>query len=143
MKMCLPRSSGSPIWILSGIKIVVQGGTFQNDAVLRALEQYLGREVVRAPYPGDDGGHRRRHPGKGEPREAAALGRSAKRTFIGLDAMEDFSYTQEEDSPCPFCGNHCKRTILRFSNGKLWVTNNRCERGEVVGDPKEASSSPR
>ena len=35
-----------------GDKIVVQGGTFRNDAVLRALEQYLGREVVRAPYPG-------------------------------------------------------------------------------------------
>ena len=35
-----------------GDKIVVQGGTFRNDAVLRALEQYLGREVTRAPYPG-------------------------------------------------------------------------------------------
>ena len=35
-----------------GDKVVVQGGTFQNDAVLRAMEQYLGREVVRAPYPG-------------------------------------------------------------------------------------------
>ena len=34
-----------------GNKIVVQGGTFQNDAVLRAMEQYLGRNVVRAPYP--------------------------------------------------------------------------------------------
>ena len=35
-----------------GDKIVVQGGTFQNDAVLRAMEQYLGKNVVRAPYPG-------------------------------------------------------------------------------------------
>ena len=35
-----------------GDKIVVQGGTFRNDAVLRALEQYTGREVIRAPYPG-------------------------------------------------------------------------------------------
>ena len=35
-----------------GDVIVVQGGTFQNDAVLRALEQYTGRQVIRAPYPG-------------------------------------------------------------------------------------------
>ena len=38
-----------------GDKVVVQGGTFKNDAVLRALEQYLGREVTRAPYPGEMG----------------------------------------------------------------------------------------
>ena len=59
-----------------------------------------------------------------------------ERTFIGLDAMEDFSYRQEANAPCPFCMNHCKRTIVTFSNGKTWVTNNRCERGEVLGDPK-------
>lgn len=35
-----------------GDKIVVQGGTFRNDAVLRAMEQYIGKEVIRAPYPG-------------------------------------------------------------------------------------------
>ena len=35
-----------------GTKIVVQGGTFENDAVLRAMEEYVGREVIRAPYPG-------------------------------------------------------------------------------------------
>ena len=35
-----------------GKKIVVQGGTFENDAVLRAMEEYVGRDVVRAPYPG-------------------------------------------------------------------------------------------
>ena len=35
-----------------GEHIVVQGGTFENDAVVKAMEEYLGREVVRAPYPG-------------------------------------------------------------------------------------------
>ena len=114
-----------------GDKIVVQGGTFQNDAVLRAMEQYLGKHVVRAPYPGIMGAigaaliTKERFTQKGH------------KTFIGLDAMDDFSYTQESNSPCPFCANHCKRTIIRFSNGNSWITNNRCERGEVLGDPKD------
>ena len=117
-----------------GNKIVVQGGTFRNDAVLRALEQYTGREVIRAPYPGIMGAigaalitkerFEQNHPAK---------------TFIGIDSVADFSYTQEANAPCPFCANHCKRTIVRFSNGNSWVTNNRCERGEILGDPKDAS----
>ena len=122
-----------------GDKIVVQGGTFRNDAVLRALEQYLGREVVRAPYPGVMGAIGAAILAKENREKQLALGTEPKHTFIGLDAMQDFSYSQAEDSPCPFCGNHCKRTILHFSNGSFWVTNNRCERGEVIGDPKEAS----
>ena len=117
-----------------GNKIVVQGGTFRNDAVLRALEQYTGREVICAPYPGIMGAigaalitkerFEQNHPAK---------------TFIGIDGVADFSYTQEANAPCPFCANHCKRTIVRFSNGNSWVTNNRCERGEILGDPKDAS----
>lgn len=117
-----------------GDKIVVQGGTFRNDAVLRALEQYTGREIIRAPYPGIMGAigaalitkkrFEQNHPAK---------------TFIGIDGVADFSYTQEANAPCPFCANHCKRTIVRFSNGNSWVTNNRCERGEILGDPKDAS----
>ena len=116
-----------------GNKIVVQGGTFRNDAVLRALEQYTGRKVIRAPYPGIMGAigaalitkerFEQNHPAK---------------TFIGIDGVADFSYTQEANAPCPFCANHCKRTIVRFSNGNSWVTNNRCERGEILGDPKES-----
>ena len=73
-----------------GDKIVVQGGTFRNDAVLRALEQYTGREVIRAPYPGIMGAigaalitkkrFEQNHPAK---------------TFIGIDGVADFSYTQK------------------------------------------------
>ena len=78
-----------------GNKIVVQGGTFRNDAVLRALEQYTGREVIRAPYPGIMGAigaalitkerFEQNHPAK---------------TFIGIDGVADFSYTQEANAPC-------------------------------------------
>ena len=120
-----------------GDKIVVQGGTFQNDAVLRALEQYLGREVVRPPYAGMMGAIGVALLAKENRQKQLAKEGQEARTFIGLDAMEHFTYTQKEDSPCPFCVNHCKRTILSFPNGKNWVTNNRCERGEVVGDPKD------
>ena len=114
-----------------GSTIVVQGGTFRNDAVLRALEQYTGRTVIRAPYPGVMGAI-----------GAALLTKermagAKTRTFIGLDALEDFTYTQEANSPCPFCANHCKRTVITFSNGSSWVTNNRCERGEILGDPRD------
>lgn len=118
-----------------GRRIVVQGGTFQNDAVLRAMEEYTGRQVIRAPYPGIMGAI------------GAALLTKEKltnlnsaqvpRTFIGLEALDEFSYTQTANLPCPFCANHCKRTLVKFSNGNEFVTNNRCERGEILGDPKD------
>ncbi len=115
-----------------GDKIVVQGGTFENDAVLRAMEEYIGKEVTRAPYPGLMGAigvaliAREQH--QREP---------DKHTFIDLNDLDGFSYRQEANIPCPFCSNHCKRTILQFSNGQSWITNNRCEKGEIVGNPKE------
>lgn len=115
-----------------GDKIVVQGGTFENNAVLRAMEEYTGREVIRAPYPGLMGAIGialiTREKYKKDP---------ANRTFINLEDLESFSYRQKENSVCPFCTNHCKRTILLFSNGNSWITNNRCERGEIIGDPKD------
>ncbi len=114
-----------------GDRIVVQGGTFQNDAVLRAMEQYIGKEVVRAPYPGLMGAI-----GAALLTKERFQRENRKKTFIGLDALDTFTYEQEADSLCPFCTNHCRRTIVRFSNGSSWVTNNRCERGEILGDPK-------
>ena len=118
-----------------GDAIVVQGGAFRNDAVLRALEQYTGRQVIRAPYPGVMGAI-----------GAALLAKERMagqpRTFIGLDALEDFTYTQEANAPCPFCANHCRRTVVTFSNGSAWITNNRCERGRSWGTPETRRSRP-
>ena len=117
-----------------GPRIVVQGGTFLNDAVLRAFEQYVGHEVVRAPYPGLMGAI-----------GAALIARenmlAAPRTssFIGWDALHDFAYEQETNLICPFCANHCNRTRITFSNGSSWITGNRCPRGEVVGDLSDAN----
>lgn len=110
-----------------GDTIVVQGGTFQNDAVLCAMEQYIGKKVIRAPYPGIMGAIGAALIVK----ERMAAG-DITPSFIGLDGLDSFSYEQESNVPCPHCTNHCKRTIVKFSNGSSWVTNNRCERGEMI-----------
>ena len=139
-----------------GKKVVVQGGTFLNDAVLRALEQHIGREVTRAPYPGLmgaigialltqehlEGARRERGEVAASLENANATneGREPVRaTAFSLDALDAFSYTQESNLICPFCANHCNRTRITFANGDSWVTGNRCPRGEVVGDPKDKS----
>ncbi|GMO26150.1 MAG: acyl-CoA dehydratase activase-related protein [Termitinemataceae bacterium] len=123
-----------------GDKIVVQGGTFNNDAVLRAMEQYLGREIVRAPYTGIMGAIGIALLTKREISEngyTSPHGTKDKSRFIGFDALQNFSYTQENNMRCPFCMNNCNRTLVTFSNGVTWVTGNRCERGEIVGDPTD------
>ena len=144
-----------------GKKVVVQGGTFLNDAVLRALEQHIGREVTRAPYPGLmgaigialltqehlEGARRERGEVAASLEDADATSENAtsegcepaRATAFSLDALDAFSYTQESNLICPFCANHCNRTRITFANGDSWVTGNRCPRGEVVGDPKDKS----
>ena len=113
-----------------GNNIVVQGGTFLNDAVLRAMEQYVGKDVVRAPYAGLMGAI-------GAALEACEYANSDayERTFLSYEALQSFSYKQEANAPCPYCTNHCNRTILTFSDGSHFVTNNRCEKGEVLDEP--------
>ena len=118
-----------------GERIVVQGGTFQNDAVLRAMEQYVGRDVIRAPYAGLMGAI-----GAALTAKEKAAEEGYVRSFLSAKELCDFTYTQENNAPCPYCTNHCNRTILTFSTGDHLVTNNRCEKGEVLGDPKDAST---
>ena len=144
-----------------GKKVVVQGGTFLNDAVLRALEQHIGREVTRAPYPGLmgaigialltqehlEGARRERGEVAASLENANATNENAisegrepaRASAFSLDALDAFSYTQESNLICPFCANHCNRTRITFTNGDSWVTGNHCPRGEVVGDPKDKS----
>ena len=119
-----------------GKKIVVQGGTFENDAVLCALEQYVGRPVVRAPYPGIMGAIGAALLAKEDEERRKTTEKPAQR-FIGLDALETLTWKQEANVPCPFCTNHCQRAVITFSNGNAWITNNRCERGEILGNPRD------
>ncbi|OHD56431.1 MAG: CoA activase [Spirochaetes bacterium GWF1_51_8] len=118
-----------------GDVIVVQGGTFRNDAVLRALEQYTGRNVIRPPYPGHMGAIgiallTKEYIGKKRAEQP-----DYRSTFIGLDFMEAFFYTKEPGNICPFCTNNCSRTVVTFSDGTYYITGNRCEKGEIIGDP--------
>ena len=128
-----------------GEHIVVQGGTFNNDAVLAAFEHYVGRPVTRAPYPGLMGAigaalFARRHddPSSNDlpqlPREPRT-----RSLFIGLANARNLKYTTTTNATCPFCTNNCARTIVTFGDGTTYVTGNRCERGEVVGNPHDAA----
>ncbi|GHT67639.1 2-hydroxyglutaryl-CoA dehydratase [Spirochaetia bacterium] len=124
-----------------GDRIVAQGGTFKNDAVLRALEQHIEKPVIRAPYPGEMGAIgiallTRRHIaeyGYDSPHTSTA----GTTRFIGFEALKTFDYTQQTNLPCGFCSNNCNRTLITFSNGATWVTGNRCERGEYLGDKND------
>ena len=126
---------------LLGNKIVVQGGTFKNDAVLRSLEQYLGRPVTRAPYPGEMGciGAALLTKEKG----FGSNEHNGSTRFIGFEAVKTLSYTQQENVICPKCANHCSRSLIQFSNGTTYITGNRCERGESdTPDTGKSASAP-
>ncbi|MCL2557022.1 MAG: acyl-CoA dehydratase activase [Treponema sp.] len=123
-----------------GEKIIAQGGTLKNDAVLRALEQYLEKPVERAPYSGEMGAIGIALLAKREIAEKGYAAGAGSSRFIGFDALETLEYTQEANIPCPFCSNNCNRALARFSNGQTWVTGNRCERGQVIGDPRDPAA---
>jgi predicted CoA-substrate-specific enzyme activase len=129
---------------LSGIQalkgeIVVQGGTFKNDVVLRAMEQYAGQKVVRPPFPGEMGAIGIALLTKQEMEKRAGTG-PAVSSFIGLEALDGFAYTSQEGQVCPWCANSCSRTLLEFGDGGRYVTGNRCERGEVFGDGSDPAT---
>ena len=122
-----------------GDTVVVQGGTFRNFAVLRALEEYLGREVTLAPYPGEMGALGAALAVKQEV-EAHGYANGRCSAFIGFEAVEQFQYVRESGVVCPHCANHCSRTILRFPDGGCYVTGNRCDRGAVVTEDAAAET---
>ena len=105
-----------------GDTIVVQGGTFKNLAVVKAMEDYIGKQVHLAPYPGEMGAI-----------GAALLAKehisSNTSSFIGLTALNNFSYNIKSGVSCQGCGNHCKLTITDFEGRDMYVTGNRCENG--------------
>ncbi len=101
-----------------GKNIVVQGGTFYNDTVLRAFEKELKRNVVRPQIAGLMGAF------------GAALYamRVDKSTLMSADELEHFSHTAKP-STCRGCANNCRLTINIFSDGGRYISGNRCEKG--------------
>ncbi len=102
-----------------GQHIVVQGGTFYNDAVLRAFELELGREVTRPTIAGIMGAF-------GAALAARDLGLE-KSTLLIESALQSFSHTAKPVT-CSLCTNHCSLTVNTFDGGRRFISGNRCSR---------------
>ncbi len=102
-----------------GKHIVVQGGTFHNDAVLRAFEQELGREVTRPTIAGIMGAF-------GAALAARDLGLEQS-ALLDEKALVDFSHTAKPVT-CNLCTNHCSLTVNTFDGGRKFISGNRCSR---------------
>ncbi len=111
-----------------GENIVVQGGTFYNNAVLRAFEKELGRNVIRPEISGLMGAY------------GAAL-YSMRATFssiISYEKLMNFTHTAT-GMTCKGCTNNCHLTVNKFSDGKKFISGNQCEKG---AGKAEGSSLP-
>ncbi len=106
-----------------GDYVVVQGGTFYNDAILRHMEKLLGKNVIRPDIAGLMGAY-----------GAAILAQESKQdlsksTLLTKEEMEAFK-VESVSYRCGICGNHCLITRQTFPDGSKFFTGNRCERGE-------------
>ncbi len=116
-----------------GEHVVVQGGTFYNDAVLRSFEKIAGCEAVRPDIAGIMGAF------------GAALiarercSRSKNTSMLSLDKIIHLNYDTSM-ARCKGCTNHCVLTINRFGGGRQFVSGNRCERG--LGKEKAKKEIP-
>lgn len=120
-----------------GDHVVVQGGTFANDAVLRAFEERLEREVTRTKHPELAGAIGAALVAADRIERIDSIEQPSR--FIGFDAVEALSFTREQNVICTLCSNHCARTVIHFSSGTSYVTGNRCARGEtIVSTPGDA-----
>ena len=105
-----------------GKKIVVQGGTFYNDAVLRSFERISGCHAVRPDIAGIMGAF-----------GAALIAREREdetgdTKMLSIDEIINLEYTTSM-SRCQGCNNHCILTINKFNNDRQFISGNRCERG--------------
>ena len=104
-----------------GRNIVVQGGTFYNEAVLRAFEKEMGVEVIRPNIAGLMGAYGAALFGRGKAR--------ADQTSTLLNRQELADFRQETESRvCGLCGNNCQLTINTFADGATFISGNRCDR---------------
>ena len=112
-----------------GAHIVVQGGTFYNEAVLRAFELIVGREVTRPDISGLMGAY-----------GMALLAAEQYQANMDMEYKSTISDIKEinnlkikiTNTRCAGCENHCQRTVNKFSNGKVFISGNRCEKGAGI-----------
>ena len=113
-----------------GKNVVVQGGTFYNDAVLRSFERISGCNAVRPDIAGIMGAF-----GAALIARERYMHRPHETTMLSLDDMINLTYTTTM-SRCRGCVNHCVLTINRFEGGRQYISGNRCERGLGVEKAK-------
>ena len=109
-----------------GKNIVVQGGTFLNDAVLRSFEQELGRNVIRPAIAGLMGAL-----GCALFAKEKSAGTLTTSGLITEQELNEFTYTSRAVQ-CGGCGAHCNLTVIRFNDGHRFVSGNRCEKGAGI-----------
>ena len=103
-----------------GENIVVQGGTFLNDAVLRAFERETGKNVIRPGIAGLMGAF-------GAALYAKEMS-SGSSTTIGEEELKNFSY-KSASTVCRGCTSKCNVNIITFADGSRYISGNKCERG--------------
>ena len=104
-----------------GRRIVVQGGTFYNEAVLRAFEKEMGVHVIRPDIAGLMGAYGAALYGK------AKAGENARSTVLTEQELAQFSQ-KVNTVQCQGCGNHCQLTVNVFADGKRYISGNRCDK---------------
>ncbi len=104
-----------------GKNIVVQGGTFLNDAVLRSFEKELGRNVIRPAISGLMGAF-------GCALYSMEKASGEKSTLISKEELDEFSYTSKA-AQCGGCTANCQLNIISFGKGRRFISGNRCEKG--------------
>lgn len=102
-----------------GKNIVVQGGTFHNEAVLRAFEKEIGVNVIRPNISGVMGAY-------GAAIYAKKL-KLQKSNILNLNDLQNFEH-KVSNVNCGLCNNHCNLTINVFKNGKRMISGNKCEK---------------
>ena len=112
-----------------GSHIVVQGGTFYNDAVLRAFELIVGKNVVRPDIAGLMGAYGVALLSKDQ--FEANLDMEYKSTILKNEELDKLEITTSHIR-CNGCENHCLLTINKFSNGTKHISGNRCEKGAGI-----------
>ncbi len=103
-----------------GKNIVVQGGTFHNDAVLRSFERELGREVIRPAIAGLMGAYGAALYAQGRCGEVSSM--------LSPEELASFSHTSRA-TVCKGCTNRCNITINTFADGAKYISGNKCEKG--------------
>ena len=103
-----------------GNNILVQGGTFLNDAVLRSFEIETGKQVVRPGIAGLMGAF-----GAALYAKENIRGKSG---VISEEELKNFSYTSKSHV-CKGCTSHCNVNVIGFSDGRKFISGNKCEKG--------------